>query len=97
MDFLTREAQIKGETLHLRPTEFNLLSCLAQNSNRVLGHQELLDKVWGEYMGSLDSLKWYISSLRDKIEDDPRNPKIIVTLARVGYRYSPPPSVPRSG
>ena len=91
LNFLSHETQVRGETLHLRPTEFRLLAYMVQNSNRVLNHQELLDQVWGEQMGSLDSLKWYISALRDKIEDDPRNPKVIVTFSRVGYRYSPPP------
>ncbi len=96
LDFLSHEAQVKGEVHHLRPTEFKLLAFLVQNSSRVLDHQELLDQVWGEQMGSLDSLKWYISALRQKIEDDPRNPKVIVTFARVGYRYFPPQAHPQS-
>lgn len=90
LDFLSREALVNGQILRLRPTEFKLLAFLVQNCNRVLNHQELLDRVWGEQMGSLDSLKWYISALREKIEDHPRDPKVIVTFPRVGYRYSPP-------
>jgi two-component system KDP operon response regulator KdpE len=90
LDFRSHETHLNGEPLRLRPTEFKLLAFLVQNSDRVLGHQELLDRVWGDQMGSLDSLKWYISSLRDKIEDNPRKPKSIVTFPRVGYRYSPP-------
>ena len=90
VDFRSHETQLNGETLRLRPTEFKLLAFLVQNSDRVLSHQELLDRVWGDQSGSLDSLKWYISSLRDKIEVDPRKPKYIVTFPRVGYRYSPP-------
>ncbi len=90
LDFRSREAQVKGESLHLRPTEFKLLAFFVQNADRVLSHQELLDRVWGDQLGSLDSLKWYISSLRDKIEDSPRKPQFIVTFPRVGYRYSPP-------
>ena len=42
----------------------------------------------------MDSLKWYISSLRNKVEEDPRNPELILTVPRVGYRYSPPESQP---
>lgn len=90
LDFRSHETRVNGESLRLRPTEFKLLAFLVQNSDRVLGHQELLDRVWGDQLGSLDSLKWYISSLRDKIEDNPRKPKYIVTFPRVGYRYSPP-------
>jgi len=90
LDFRSHETHVNGESLRLRPTEFKLLAFLVQNSDRVLSHQELLDRVWGDQLGSLDSLKWYISSLRDKIEDNPRKPKYIVTFPRVGYRYSPP-------
>ncbi len=90
LDFRSHETHVNGESLRLRPTEFKLLAFLVQNSDRVLSHQELLDRVWGHQLGSLDSLKWYISSLRDKIEDNPRKPKYIVTFPRVGYRYSPP-------
>ncbi len=90
LDFRSHETQVKGESLRLRPTEFKLLAFLVQNSDRVLSHQELLDRVWGDQQGTLDSLKWYVSSLRDKIEDNPRKPQSIVTFPRVGYRYSPP-------
>ena len=97
MDFRSHETQVKGESLHLRPTEFKLLAFLVQNSDRVLTHQELLDRVWGDQQGSLDSLKWYVSSLRDKIEDNPRKPQCIVTFPRVGYRYSPPEAHTQKG
>ena len=89
LDFLTHEASIRGLTLNLRPTEFRLISYLVLNNDRVIDHQELLDRVWGDQAGSLDSLKWYISSLRTKIEEDSRNPTVIVTFPRVGYRYFP--------
>ena len=94
LDFLTHEAYILGQPLRLRPTEFRLLGFLAQNSHRVVSHEELLEGVWGDRSGSLDSLKWYISSLRDKIEQDPRYPTLIITFPRVGYRYRPPDRPP---
>jgi DNA-binding response OmpR family regulator len=97
LDFLTHEAHILGQSLRLRPTEFRLLGFLAQNSHRVVSHQELLEGVWGDHIGSLDSLKWYISSLRDKVEQDARNPTVIRTFPRVGYRYCPPPPAPSGG
>ena len=90
LNFLTHEALLRGQTLHLRPTEFRLLTFLAQNNERVIGHHELLDRVWGDQGGSLDSLKWYISSLREKMEEDQQHPRLIVTVPRVGYRYFPP-------
>jgi DNA-binding response OmpR family regulator len=90
LNFLTREAKVRGQRiLNLRPTEFRLLAFLCQNHTRVVSHQELLDRVWGEQGGSLDSLKWYIHALREKIEEDPRDPKLIVTVSGVGYRYRP--------
>jgi DNA-binding response OmpR family regulator len=90
LDLLTREANFRGEVVHMRPTEYRLLSYLALNCDRVLSHQELLDNVWGNDRGSLDSLKWHVSTLRDKLETDPKKPSIIVTFPRVGYRYIRP-------
>ena len=90
LDLLTRTVVIRGEGHHLRPTEYRLLTYLVLNSDRVLPHRELLDNVWGEEGGSLDSLKWHISSLRDKLEDDPQNPRLIATFHRIGYRYMIP-------
>jgi len=77
----------------MRPTEYRLLIYLVLNSDRVLSHQELLDNVWGNQGGSLDSLKWHVSALREKIEADPKKPSIIVTFPRVGYRYIKPSKI----
>ena len=90
LNFLTHEVQVRGDKVHLRPTEFRLLAYLAQNNDRVVGHQELLERVWGDPAGSLDSLKWYVSALRDKVEEDSQNPRLIITVPRIGYRYSRP-------
>ena len=60
LNFLTREVWLHGRLLNLGPTEFRLLAFLTSNNSRVVGHQELLDRVWGHDGGSLDSLKWYI-------------------------------------
>ena len=89
LNLLTYEAEVRGEPLHLRPTEFRLLAYLVQNNDRVLSQQKILDQVWGDQGGSLDSLKWYISSLREKVEEDPQHPRMILTVPRVGYRYFP--------
>ena len=90
ISFPTHQVQVRGQPLHLRPTEFRLLAYLIQNQDRVVGHQELLDRVWGVQFGSLASLKWYILSLREKVEENPREPRLIVTIPRVGYRYLVP-------
>ena len=90
LDFRTHEVHVRGQARHLRPVEFRLLACLAQNCDRVVSQDEILHSVWGDVGGSLDSLKWHISSLREKIEEDPHSPSLIVTVPRVGYRYLPP-------
>lgn len=90
LDLLTHDASCRGEPIRMRPTEYRLLTYLALNGDRVLRHQELLDNVWGDHGGSLDSLKWHIAALRDKIETNPKKPSIIVTFPRVGYRYVRP-------
>ena len=91
INFLTHQVRVLDKDLHLRPTEFRLLTVLTRNCDRVIRHQELLDLVWGDMAGSLDSLKWYISALREKLRDSD-DPRLIVTVPRVGYRYSPPNS-----
>ena len=96
LNFLTYEVVVNGRALSLRPTAFRLLSFLVQNHHRVVGYQELLDRVWGDEEGSLDSLKWHIAYLRGEVEEDRNNPRRIVTLARVGYRYYPPECPPSS-
>ena len=90
LDFENYEAWVRGKPISLTLTEFKLLALLVQNSNRVLTHDELWDRVWGWDRGSLDSLKWYIASLRKKIEEDPANPGLIITVKGVGYRYRKP-------
>ena len=80
MNFLTHDVQLHGESLSLRPTEFRLLSFLARNNHRVVEHEELLDQVWGVEGGSLDSLKWYISSLRHKLDDNCKESRLILTF-----------------
>ena len=92
LNFLTHEAEIRGEPVALRPTEFRLLAFLCENQDQVAGHQEILNRVWGDPYGSLDSLKWYIHSLRERLEENPPDPRLIVTVPGVGYRYRLPGS-----
>jgi len=76
-----------GEPVALTPIEFRLLRVLAENAGRVCSHQMLLDRVWGE--GFLDCshyLRLYIGYLRQKLEDDPRRPQILLTEWGHGYR-----------
>jgi len=78
-----------GVKIELSPTEFRLLSALFQRRGWVIGHEELIQRVWGpNAVGYKHNLKLYIWYLRRKIEDDPSNPKIIVTRHGLGYMFA---------
>jgi two-component system KDP operon response regulator KdpE len=88
IDFARREVLVNGERVNLRPTEYRLLYHLVQNAGYVQTHQMLLTKVWGpEYRDENHYLRLYITYLRQKIEEDPANPKYILTERGVGYRF----------
>ncbi|MEX0785417.1 MAG: response regulator transcription factor [Dehalococcoidia bacterium] len=79
-----------GRTAFLSPIEFRLLSCLASAPGNVLTHQTLMSRVWGaEYVDSRHYLRLYIRYLREKLEDDPTNPQLILSEWGVGYRLEP--------
>ena len=82
---------IRGDSkFKLTKTELNLLKYLELNSNRVLTDNDILAKVWGkEYIDCTDSLHAYINGLRQKLEEDPASPKIILG-DKVGYRFKQP-------
>jgi two-component system KDP operon response regulator KdpE len=91
IDFATRTVTKDDKQIKLTPTEFNLLHYLARNEGKVLTHRALLVKVWGEeYTDSSEYLKVYIQRLRDKIEDDPSGPEILISERGVGYKFVKP-------
>jgi two-component system KDP operon response regulator KdpE len=80
-----------GEEVRLSPTEYGLLSTLAQNSGKVMDHRTLLRTVWGPAYGDeRNYLRTFIQRLRAKLENDPGKPEIIVTAGARGYRFGPP-------
>jgi two-component system KDP operon response regulator KdpE len=86
IDLARRQVTVAGREVHLTPTEYNLLHELATHCNQVLVHEDLLTTVWGaEYRNDLDYLRAYIHTLRQKIESDPADPKIILRCPGVGY------------
>ncbi|MBM3135951.1 MAG: response regulator transcription factor [Chloroflexi bacterium] len=88
MHFAQRQVTVDGKPLKLTPTEYNLLYHLVRNAGQVLPHSTLLAKVWGhEYKDELDYLKVYIRRLREKLEEDPKNPRYILTARGIGYRF----------
>ncbi len=83
----THEVKIDNREVALTPTEFQLLSALVQDAGRTVTHDTLLRRVWGpEYSNRRDYLKLYIWYLRQKIEQDPRDPERIVSERGQGYR-----------
>jgi two-component system KDP operon response regulator KdpE len=88
IDFARREVLVNGDRVNLRPTEYRLLYHLVQNAGYVMNHEQLLTKVWGpEYRDETHYLRLYITYLRQKIEEDPANPKYILTERGIGYRF----------
>ncbi len=79
-----------GKTVGLTPIEARLLRCLAANPGRTLTRDTLVVKVWGhEYEGESNQLDVYMKRLRSKIEEDPSQPQLLLTVRGVGYKYQP--------
>lgn len=88
IDFARREVIVRGERVKLRPTEWRLLYHLVNNAGWIMSHEMLLSKVWGpEYRDAHHYVRLYITYLRQKIEEDPSNPKYILTERGMGYRF----------
>jgi two-component system response regulator RegX3 len=88
LDAARHEVAVRGEPVALPLKEFELLEILMTNAGRVLTRDVLIDRVWGpNYFGDTKTLDVHVKRLRSKIEIDPANPKCIVTVRGVGYRY----------
>jgi two-component system, OmpR family, KDP operon response regulator KdpE len=78
-----------GQEIKLTPKEFELLSVLARHAGRVITHKQVLAAVWGPaHINDTQYLRVYVGHLRQKIEDDPDDPRIILTEPGVGYRIA---------
>jgi two-component system response regulator RegX3 len=79
---------VRGQEVHLRRKEFELLSLLIENAGRVLTRDTLIDRVWGaDYVGDTKTLDVHIKRLRSHVEADSSSPTIITTVRGVGYRF----------
>lgn len=88
MDLGRRLVVLDGETLRLTPTEYQLLEAFATHPGKLLTHQWLLRKVWGQGYGTETTyLRTYVRALRKKLGDDAQAPQLIVTEPGVGYRW----------
>lgn len=88
LDLIARRATLNDEELRLTHKEFDLLAALMRNKGAVLSRDLLLERVWGyEYSGQSKTVDVHVRWLREKIEVDPSEPKRIVTVRGVGYRF----------
>ena len=96
VDLGTGAVHRAGEEVRLSPTERALVVELARNAGRVVDHRTLLRRVWGpEYAGERNYLRTFVQRLRLKLEADPAEPRLIVTVERQGYRFGPAAPPPR--
>ncbi len=97
IDLATRTVSLDGKRLSLTPKEYQLLRVLAQHPGNVVTHQHLLREVWGAaHLDDPHYLRIFVRKLRQKIEAEPTQPKILLTELGVGYRLAQPPANARA-
>ena len=88
IDLVRHEAKLDGKVVGLKPKEFDVIVFLVENRGQVFSREQLLERVWGwEFSGGSRTVDVHVRWLRSKIERDPENPKRIVTVRGVGYRF----------
>jgi two-component system KDP operon response regulator KdpE len=91
IDLVQRRVRVRQQPAKLTPTEYSLLVYLLRHANRVLTHEQILEQIWGEEC--LDSTHYvhvYVHRLRQKLEQDPEQPRYLLTEPGVGYRFELP-------
>ncbi len=87
VDLSSRLVSRNGKEVHLTPNEFKMLAMLVRNAGRVVTHRQLLEEVWGSGYGSeTHYLRVYMAQLRQKLEDNPAQPSLLLNESGVGYR-----------
>lgn len=87
VDFEAHKVWVGSAEVHLTATEFELLQLFVENRGKVVSHQKILAKIWGNQAGDqMHYLRVYINNLRRKIEQNPAIPRLILTESGVGYR-----------
>jgi two-component system KDP operon response regulator KdpE len=87
IDLARRIVTKREQEVRLTPTEYNLLALLVKHAGKVLTHKHLLTEVWGpSHAGDVQYLRVFMQQLRHKLEDDPAQPRWLITESGVGYR-----------
>ncbi|HEY3008246.1 MAG TPA: response regulator transcription factor [Micromonosporaceae bacterium] len=90
MDVERHVVTVDGEAVQLPLKEFELLELLLRNAGRVLTRGQLIDRVWGaDYVGDTKTLDVHVKRLRSKVEPEPSQPRYIVTVRGLGYKFEP--------
>jgi len=98
IDLAARRVALRGQTVHLTPTEFKLLARLLRSAAQVVTHRALLAEVWGpEFTEHTHYLRLYMGQLRAKLEADPADPQLLLTEPGVGYRLAEGEAIPPAG
>ena len=88
IDSISHSAELNGTEINLKPKEFELLYFLASNPGRAFTRAQLLEHLWDEnYYGDIRTVDVHVRWVRQKIESDPSNPKMLKTIRGVGYRF----------
>nr|WP_274637435.1 response regulator transcription factor [Microbacterium bovistercoris] len=88
LDIDRHTVEVAGEQIPMPLKEFELLEVLMRNEGRVLTRGQLIDRVWGsDYFGDTKTLDVHIKRIRSRIEKDPREPVMLVTIRGLGYRF----------
>ena len=88
MDVERHEVSVRGKRVKLALKEFELLEILLRNAGRVLTRGQLIDRIWGaDYVGDTKTLDVHVKRLRAKIESDPADPRRLITVRGLGYKF----------
>jgi DNA-binding response OmpR family regulator len=89
IDLAAHEVALRDRPVRLTAREFELLRVFAEHPRRVLARDQLFELLWGSW-GDRSAVSVYVRKLREKLEDDPARPQLLVTVWGVGYRFDPP-------
>jgi len=88
LDVERHEVTVNGEPVRLALKEFELLEMLLRNAGRVMTRGQLIDRIWGaDYVGDTKTLDVHVKRLRSKLEADPANPTLLLTVRGLGYKF----------